>query len=281
MVKMAVNRGILPLLVVGSVLCVSLVVGGAPAGATGLIPSVQPDDPLPAGMVGCDVWIVKNVVRSRVPAPGDPVTFTLTLGNEEDALAAGVVVTDELSISIGSAGWGLSANLVGTTAMSRTRFVWALPDLAPGASGVITTYGVFSESLPSAFQIENAALIATGELEADLADGPSTVTVGTRSKWLPPVTSHWPPVPDTPTLLAIANDDLDGDFSVNWNAADFAESCVLEEDTSPSCASPAVRYSDLGLSWSAVGKSGVACHTPRRRTSGRSRALRATTVVRS
>ena len=60
-----------------------------------------------------------------------------------------------------------------------------------------------------------------------------------------------PPTPAAPTLNPIANEDLDGYYTVNWTAAARASTYSLEEDDNPDFTSPIVVYTGSGLSWSA------------------------------
>jgi uncharacterized repeat protein (TIGR01451 family) len=133
--------------------------------------------------VSPDLSIVKRVVDSE-PAPGDPVTFTLSIENSGMAGAAGVVVTDTLSTAILTPTWEASPSLAGTILQEGT-FVWDLPDLAIGASGVITVYGTLDPSLPAGFAIVNAAMIGTADEDSNLGNNSSSVVVGGHRIYLP------------------------------------------------------------------------------------------------
>jgi C1A family cysteine protease len=73
--------------------------------------------------------------------------------------------------------------------------------------------------------------------------------------YLPLVLKRWPPIPDTPVLNAISNDDGDGDYAVTWNTAYLAEAYTLQEATDPAFSSPTTRYTGSGTSWNASSKS--------------------------
>ncbi len=65
---------------------------------------------------------------------------------------------------------------------------------------------------------------------------------------------HWPPVPYTPALNAISNPDGDGNYFVEWNAAELADTYTLQEDDNPAFSSPTTVYTGWGMSWYASGK---------------------------
>ena len=75
------------------------------------------------------------------------------------------------------------------------------------------------------------------------------------SIYLPLLLRRWPPIPDTPVLNPISNDDGDGDYTVTWNAALLAETYTLEESSNAAFSSPTTRYTGSGTSWSASDKS--------------------------
>jgi hypothetical protein len=72
--------------------------------------------------------------------------------------------------------------------------------------------------------------------------------------FLPLVVSGWPPIPDTPVLNAISNPDGDGNYTVSWNAADWADTYTLEEDDNVSFSTPTTQHTGSGTSWNASGK---------------------------
>jgi hypothetical protein len=109
--------------------------------------------------------------------PGDPVTFTLSVANDGAAIATGVVVTSQLSVDITAGGWDVSPSLPGTTLRAGDPYTWDLPDLGPGATGVITVYGTLASPLPSQYVVSSQATIATAEAEADLSDNTTSMIV--------------------------------------------------------------------------------------------------------
>jgi uncharacterized repeat protein (TIGR01451 family) len=136
-----------------------------------------------------NVGITKNVVGSDL-APGDPVTFTLTIGNSGDKVAAGVIVTDVIPAEV------LTPSFASTLAVTQTgaiSYVWQVEPLSVGESGVITIYGWIDPSLPSDFFFANSATISDPE-DTTPANNVSSVGVGEQGVYLPLVLRSWPPI---------------------------------------------------------------------------------------
>ena len=137
-----------------------------------------------------DLRIVKRVVGGGLNlAPGDSVTFTLSVENIGGATATGVVVTDTLSSDILTPTFETS--LAGITATGLVSYVWELPDLAADAAGVITIYGTISDSLPSDFTIWNTASISTDDPEESTNNNSSTALVGGYRVYLPLILNNY------------------------------------------------------------------------------------------
>ncbi|MFQ6100861.1 MAG: hypothetical protein ACE5OS_06450 [Anaerolineae bacterium] len=132
-----------------------------------------------------DLRILKRVLGEGLNlAPGDPVTFTLSIENIGGATATGVVVTDTLSTDILTPTFETS--LAGITATGVISYVWELPDLAASASGAITVYGTISHTMPiTGFAIWNTASISSDGIEEDTNNNSSTVLVGGHRIYLP------------------------------------------------------------------------------------------------
>lgn len=73
--------------------------------------------------------------------------------------------------------------------------------------------------------------------------------------YLPVVFKRWPPIPDVPIMLAIQNDDGNGNYAVDWEAAYLADTYQLHEDDNLSFSSPVVRYSGSTTYFNVSGKS--------------------------
>jgi uncharacterized repeat protein (TIGR01451 family) len=136
-----------------------------------------------------DVGVTKSVVGSDF-APGDPITFTLAVGNSGDGVAAGVVVTDIIPAEV------LTPTFASTLAVTPTgvvSYVWQVEPLSASESGVITIYGWIDPSLPSDFSFANQATISDPE-DTTPGNNTSSVTVGEQKVYLPLVLRSWPPI---------------------------------------------------------------------------------------
>ncbi len=102
-----------------------------------------------------DLRLTKTV-EPAAAAPGEAVTFTLTIANDGIFDASGVVVTDTLPEALDSL--GVSSSMV-ITALPATRYVWLLPDLPAGEQATITVTGVLSPGLTGGGALENEATV--------------------------------------------------------------------------------------------------------------------------
>jgi uncharacterized repeat protein (TIGR01451 family) len=159
-----------------------------------------------------NVGIVKDVVGSDF-APGDPVTFTLTIENSGSAVAAGVVVTDVVPAEV------LTPTFSSTLAITPTgvvSYVWQVEPLLASDSGVITIYGWIDPSLPSDFSFTNQATISDPK-DVTPGNNTSSVTVGEINVYLPLVLRGYPP----PSWVTILSEDFEGSFpGSTWSVGD-------------------------------------------------------------
>jgi uncharacterized repeat protein (TIGR01451 family) len=131
-----------------------------------------------------DLSISKVVAGNGAPSPGETAIFRITVRNEGTIAATGVVVTDALPAYLASPSWSHSSSLAGISVRSGT-YVWSLPDLDPGASGVITVSGTIAASLPDDYVLWNRTTIAAGEAESKLGNNESAALVGGHRVYLP------------------------------------------------------------------------------------------------
>jgi uncharacterized repeat protein (TIGR01451 family) len=103
-----------------------------------------------------DVALSKTVKPGSV-APGEAITFTLTLANQGTAAATQVVVTDTLALLDDVS---FTSNLVITDTGHTPAYVWAVQDLLPGQSGVITLSGVVQIPLAAGVYVNTATVAA-------------------------------------------------------------------------------------------------------------------------
>jgi uncharacterized repeat protein (TIGR01451 family) len=196
-----------------------------------------------------DVSITKQVDGSDF-APGDPITFTLTIANNGNKTASNVVVTDNLPGEVLTPSVGSTLNITPTGAFSYT---WNVEPLSEGESGTITINGQIDPSLADDFSFVNVATISDPE-DNTPSNNTGSAVVGKLEVYLPLIMKRYPPIPDTPVLDAISNSNCDGDYIVSWNTAYLATAYTLQEDDNSSFSSPATAYSGSGTSKSITGK---------------------------
>ena len=138
-----------------------------------------------------ELEITKRVLDDD-PAPGQAITFTLSVWNTGVVTATNVVVTDVLSSDILTPTWDASPALAGIAPRGVISYAWSLPDLSPGISGVITIYGSIRPTLPADFVITNTAVI-TGSGDLATSNNQSTVLVGIKRAYLPLVLKEYRP----------------------------------------------------------------------------------------
>jgi hypothetical protein len=76
----------------------------------------------------------------------------------------------------------------------------------------------------------------------------------TQDVWMPLAVRLWPPLPAAPALRAVDNPQGLGDYSVSWDAADGADSYVLEEATDASFADGQELYAGPGTTQAVSGR---------------------------
>ena len=134
-----------------------------------------------------DLDIAKRVSGKPDLASGGPVTFAISIENRGTCAATDVIVTDTLSASVMRPGWETSSSLAGIAPRgAATPYVWNLPDLAPGASGVITVFGTFESGLVSpGSSALNTTIISGDRAESNVKNNSSAVLVGGSRIYLP------------------------------------------------------------------------------------------------
>ncbi len=132
-----------------------------------------------------DLTVAKQAQGQVDFAPGEPITFTLSVENQGTAAAAGVVLTDSLSPAIISATWQASPSLGGAAVQTGTRYVWNLPDLPVGAAGTITLTGVLSFTPQAVLAVVNQVHISTTSVEMDYNNNSALVILGGAKLYLP------------------------------------------------------------------------------------------------
>ena len=88
------------------------------------------------------------------------------------------MVVDALPSIVVSPSYENSPSLAGLTEVGSAPFAWGLPDLQPGATGVITVYGAIDSALPDDYASWNTAAIESEMGDMNASDNQSTVLVG-------------------------------------------------------------------------------------------------------
>ena len=112
----------------------------------------------------CDVSLVKTVAPARA-VPGDNITYTLIFSNAGGDLAADVVITDRVPLSVTHASLTVDSNL-DITPTGGISYAWEVGDLAPNEGGIITITGQLSDAL-TVDTFTNTAVITSSSVEDD------------------------------------------------------------------------------------------------------------------
>ena len=110
-----------------------------------------------------DVAISKAVLPS-IAAPGEAITFILTLSNTGSLLATDIEVTDTMPAWL--TGVSFTSSLTVTDTGSIPAYAWSVQDLAWGQGGTITVSGVLPVPLSSGTYTNTAFISATDDLLA-------------------------------------------------------------------------------------------------------------------
>lgn len=125
--------------------------------------------------------VLSKAVTPQEAAPGDAVTFTLTLTNTGSLSASGIVVTDTMPLILQNVSF--TSSLVVTETAYLSPYVWLVQDLMPGQSGVIIIRGVLTR--PFGVYTNTALLFADDDLLAENNTAVVTFTVLGRWHYLP------------------------------------------------------------------------------------------------
>ncbi len=107
-----------------------------------------------------DLSISKSVTPTTA-YPGDTITYTLTYSNNGLIPAFGVVITDDVPISVTNISYSSSGATI--TPTGTISYAWNVADLNVGDGGVITITGVMSNGLPVQTFTNTAQIDAANE----------------------------------------------------------------------------------------------------------------------
>jgi uncharacterized repeat protein (TIGR01451 family) len=121
-----------------------------------------------------DLSVVKSVTPTLV-VPGTAITYTLVFSNEGSLTATEVLITDSVPTSY-------VANVTYTATLPITStgsvpYVWAVDDLAPGETDLITVTGIVSPGLRDTTGFTSTARISSSAMEVITANNSSSVGV--------------------------------------------------------------------------------------------------------
>ncbi len=124
-----------------------------------------------------DLSIIKTVTPS-VTFPGDTITFTLTFFNAGIGLAAGVVITDIIPVSVTVSSIISSGDVAITeTTVTIPTYTFAVADLTHNKGGIITITGTLSDPLGVGI-FTNTAEITTTSVDSDTTNNSDSVQMG-------------------------------------------------------------------------------------------------------
>lgn len=198
------------------------------------------DPATPLALPSADLRLEKQATPEGAWQPGQMVTYTLSYSNAGTVTATDVILADIMPTALTAPSW--TAGDPAVTAVPGTTFTWQLPDLIPGASGIITVTAAVAPDAPNDTIIANTATITTTSYErpAHLPDNTATAS-GTTQPALyllggrtftdangnrvfdPPDDTPLANVPievrdSTGTVVATALSDSQGQWSVNLPA---------------------------------------------------------------
>jgi len=191
-----------------------------------------------------DVSIVKQVIGSNF-APGDRITFTLSIANNGGDMATAVVVTDIVPAQVLSPTYASTLSITPTSVYS---YVWNIGTLAAGQSGVITIYGQIDPGLSDPVEFANSASVSAAQ-DNTLGNNTSSVTIGERKVYLPVIRK------DIPLYTTILSENFEGSFPGVWTVTDGWSGYGTYTWGRRTCRSYAGSYSGWGVGGGSDGAS--------------------------
>ena len=139
--------------------------------------SVVDDNPLDnqasavSTVLPADVYVSKAVDPAGSVLPGDPITYTLTFGNQGEAVATDVVLTDPLPAAL-LAPQVASSSGAEVTLRPGSNLTWDVEDLPLGAGGLITITATIDPAY--AGSLTNTAAIHSSAADGNMSDNESS-----------------------------------------------------------------------------------------------------------
>jgi uncharacterized repeat protein (TIGR01451 family) len=121
-----------------------------------------------------DLQIAKSAAPG-VALPGDSVSFRLSYVNHGPSLASGVVITDQVPVTLTIP--AVQSDGAAITPTGGSRYVWDVADLMPGFGGAITITGQVDPALTASTVFTNTALIGAAETDSDESNNRASAAV--------------------------------------------------------------------------------------------------------
>jgi uncharacterized repeat protein (TIGR01451 family) len=135
-----------------------------------------------------DLAVSINPVGNIDVQPGGALAYTITVANNGDAPAAGIVLTHLLPAEIINASWQTTAG--GVTVQAGSHFIWDLPDLSAGSEVTITVSGTFTNSVTTGQPIRLSAQVTTTTPEGVTGNNQASLLLGDWSIIYLPLIAH-------------------------------------------------------------------------------------------
>jgi parallel beta-helix repeat protein len=133
-----------------------------------------------------DLTLAMEALSGSDTFPGAPLTYTLTITNQGTQEAGGVVLTHTLPAEIVDTVWAASPSLASAALQPGSRYVWSLPDLSPGAGGVFTLTGRYTDTLEAGDYLTLEARASTADPEVSTRNNAAQLVLGTwKAVYLP------------------------------------------------------------------------------------------------
>lgn len=120
-----------------------------------------------------DLWVTKTAVPLKA-FPHDTITYFIEYGNNGNALANQVVLTDVIPAELTNLTWVATPMLTPTTG---TTYVWPIGDLLPDQTGWITVTGKPLPNIADGTLITNAITIAGANPDQDYLNQHIEITI--------------------------------------------------------------------------------------------------------
>ena len=134
-----------------------------------------------------DLDLKMALVGAPAVIPGSPLTYTLAVTNQGTSTATQVVLKHPIPAAVINSTWDASPSLAGIVVQSSSRYVWEMPDFAPGLGGVLTVTAALSEGLGTPFTLTLSANVTTPVNETTTDNNSALLLLGTWNEVFLPI----------------------------------------------------------------------------------------------